>query len=564
MNFIDKSQLSDKELIIFNQEVEANKKSPVVSYLLWWFTGVVGGHRYYFGKTASAITMTLIFFLLIWFWGLGAIITGCWAMIDVFFINSWLREDKKKIEKEVFDYLKNKRGSDNSLDSPLIIANVEKMTVGKSDDSKADNVNNQKYCSKCGEKLVDNATFCPYCGQKVEIAKKKEILTETTQINKEIKAFRKPRDFEKINSILIGLALGLPMYILTVSRINSWFCLLGLCLGLLAPSAFKDNLRIISYLSGISLILFSVSMFLLDYNELVWLDSVAGIVAGLLVSNNLSMETKKNKVRGLFLLSTVGAYLYLLFADFLTDELAVFFDFSHNFYMFSQALRYGLFVVIGILLIINSSRMEIPALNVSTSVKSSNATRFSVYSILTGVLFGTITTFFSRSNLKNFLYDIDSYDAEIIYRNMWLFATVAMLVVILVVIFLVKRNDMRIISLTYTLGIALQVVGTSILFIDDTVTYTIYIIGLGFGISLVILGSRIYCELTKVKGINPLYYIIIGILIFISYVVVDTVIQSLVQLITFEAILLILSIIVVCGIFMKPDSKYLEFITKDE
>lgn len=562
MNFIDKSQLSDKELIIFNQEVEANKKSPVVSYLLWWFTGVVGGHRYYFGKTASAITMTLIFFLLIWFWGLGAIITGCWAMIDVFFINSWLREDKKKIEKEVFDYLKNKRGSDNSLDSPLIIANVEKMTVGKSDDSKADNVNNQKYCSKCGEKLVDNATFCPYCGQKVEIAKKKEILTETTQINKEIKAFRKPRDFEKINNILTGLALGLSLYALVMFKVNLLFCMLGLCIGLLAPIAFKDNPKVVSYLSGIFLILFLVPMFLVNYSALMWIN--LGLVVGLLISNNLSMETKENKVKGLFLLSTVGAYLYLLFADFLTGELAAFFDFSRTFYIFSLVVRYGLFVVIGILLIINSSRMEIPALNVSTSVKSSNATRFSVYSILTGVLFGTITTFFSRSNLKNFLYDIDSYDAEIIYRNMWLFATVAMLVVILVVIFLVKRNDMRIISLTYTLGIALQVVGTSILFIDDTVTYTIYIIGLGFGISLVILGSRIYCELTKVKGINPLYYIIIGILIFISYVVVDTVIQSLVQLITFEAILLILSIIVVCGIFMKPDSKYLEFITKDE
>ncbi|WP_346703342.1 NINE protein [Ligilactobacillus agilis] len=562
MNFIDKSQLSDKELIIFNQEVEANKKSPVVSYLLWWFTGVVGGHRYYFGKTASAITMTLIFFLLIWFWGLGAIITGCWAMIDVFFINSWLREDKKKIEKEVFDYLKNKRGSDNSLDSPLIIANVEKMTVGKSDDSKADNVNNQKYCSKCGEKLVDNATFCPYCGQKVEIAKKKEILTETTQINKEIKAFRKPRDFEKINNILTGLALGLSLYALVMFKVNLLFCMLGLCIGLLAPIAFKDNPKVVSYLSGIFLILFLVPMFLVNYSALMWIN--LGLVVGLLISNNLSMETKKNKVRGLFLLSTVGAYLYLLFTDFLTGELAAFFDFSSTFYIFSLVVRYGLFVVIGILLIINSSRMEIPALNVSTSVKSSNATRFSVYSILTGVLFGTITTFFSRSNLKNFLYDIDSYDAEIIYRNMWLFATVAMLIVILVVIFLVKRNDMRIISLTYTLGIALQVVGTSILFIDDTVTYTIYIIGLGFGISLVILGSRIYCELTKVKEINPLYYIIIGILIFISYVVVDTVIQSLVQLITFEAILLILSIIVVCGIFMKPDSKYLEFITKDE
>jgi TM2 domain-containing membrane protein YozV len=38
---------------------EANKKSPMVAYLLWWFFGTFGGHRFYLGHTGSAVAMLI-------------------------------------------------------------------------------------------------------------------------------------------------------------------------------------------------------------------------------------------------------------------------------------------------------------------------------------------------------------------------------------------------------------------------------------------------------------------------------------------------------------------------
>jgi TM2 domain-containing membrane protein YozV len=103
VGLMDKENLTDRELLLFNQEVNDRSKNTIVAYLLWWFTGFMGGHRYYMGKTGSAIAMTLIFWLLVWLFGLGAIITGIWALVDVFFIHSWLKEDKDKVETEVYN-----------------------------------------------------------------------------------------------------------------------------------------------------------------------------------------------------------------------------------------------------------------------------------------------------------------------------------------------------------------------------------------------------------------------------------------------------------------------------
>ena len=43
---------------------EANRKSMAVSYILWIFVGVFGGHRFYNGRTATAVTQ-----LLMWLFG---------------------------------------------------------------------------------------------------------------------------------------------------------------------------------------------------------------------------------------------------------------------------------------------------------------------------------------------------------------------------------------------------------------------------------------------------------------------------------------------------------------
>lgn len=52
------------------------KKKPVIAWLLWLFTGGIGGHRYYLGDVGMGVAMTLT---------LGGF--GVWALVDAFFIN---------------------------------------------------------------------------------------------------------------------------------------------------------------------------------------------------------------------------------------------------------------------------------------------------------------------------------------------------------------------------------------------------------------------------------------------------------------------------------------------
>ena len=52
------------------------KKKPVIAWLLWLFTGGIGGHRYYLGDVGMGVAMTLT---------LGG--CGVWALVDAFFIN---------------------------------------------------------------------------------------------------------------------------------------------------------------------------------------------------------------------------------------------------------------------------------------------------------------------------------------------------------------------------------------------------------------------------------------------------------------------------------------------
>lgn len=75
---------------------EANKKSIGIAYLLWFCFGVVGGHRFYVGKTGSAVTMLLLtlagFALLLV--GVGIVIisaVGLWVLVDAFLIPGWIR-----------------------------------------------------------------------------------------------------------------------------------------------------------------------------------------------------------------------------------------------------------------------------------------------------------------------------------------------------------------------------------------------------------------------------------------------------------------------------------------
>jgi TM2 domain-containing membrane protein YozV len=81
---------------------DANKKSTLVAYLLWWFLGALGGHRFYLGKTGSAVAMLLITVLSIplmfVFVGFFTIfIVAVWVLVDAFLIPGMCREHNNRL-----------------------------------------------------------------------------------------------------------------------------------------------------------------------------------------------------------------------------------------------------------------------------------------------------------------------------------------------------------------------------------------------------------------------------------------------------------------------------------
>jgi TM2 domain-containing membrane protein YozV len=83
------------------------RKEAGIAYLLWFFLGGFGGHRFYLGKTGSAIGMlclTVISLpftvLLVGFAGLFAV--GVWCLVDLFLISGWVRSHNEETRRAAY------------------------------------------------------------------------------------------------------------------------------------------------------------------------------------------------------------------------------------------------------------------------------------------------------------------------------------------------------------------------------------------------------------------------------------------------------------------------------
>lgn len=94
---------SDARAILHYQ---AHSKSTALAYALWFFLGTVGAHRFYAGRTGSAVVMLVIFlislplcFILVGFVGVFAVLI--WALVDAFLIAGWIREHNSRLAQQL-------------------------------------------------------------------------------------------------------------------------------------------------------------------------------------------------------------------------------------------------------------------------------------------------------------------------------------------------------------------------------------------------------------------------------------------------------------------------------
>ena len=105
MSLIQKQSLTTEELQMLTSEMMKKQKSAGTTWILWFFTAGLGGHRFYLGKTGTAVAMLLT---------LGGL--GIWAFIDLFLLNGMIRDTNEKIENDILSEIRVlKKAKQNSL-----------------------------------------------------------------------------------------------------------------------------------------------------------------------------------------------------------------------------------------------------------------------------------------------------------------------------------------------------------------------------------------------------------------------------------------------------------------
>jgi TM2 domain-containing membrane protein YozV len=102
-NFQLKNQLSEKQLAIFNQEYDKKKKSVALTWILWFFLGGFGIHRFYLGKTTSAVILLILTLVTAWF--TFGIPTAIWLIVDAFLLPKMIGDKNREVEKEILNQI---------------------------------------------------------------------------------------------------------------------------------------------------------------------------------------------------------------------------------------------------------------------------------------------------------------------------------------------------------------------------------------------------------------------------------------------------------------------------
>jgi TM2 domain-containing membrane protein YozV len=88
--------LDTAQLQLIEQRVANDGPNAAVSYVLWFFLGLLGVHRFYLGKVGSGVVMlvlTITFF--------GMFVTFIWWIVDAFLISGMMAEKRQALRQKL-------------------------------------------------------------------------------------------------------------------------------------------------------------------------------------------------------------------------------------------------------------------------------------------------------------------------------------------------------------------------------------------------------------------------------------------------------------------------------
>lgn len=115
--------LTTEQMTLVETRVTNDAKSMGVAYILALFLGGFGAHRFYLGRTGSAVAQ-LVLFILGWLTlGLfvGAfflLIVGIWVIVDLFLIPGMITSDKAALRDRIARELEAMSGASFSSGTP--------------------------------------------------------------------------------------------------------------------------------------------------------------------------------------------------------------------------------------------------------------------------------------------------------------------------------------------------------------------------------------------------------------------------------------------------------------
>jgi TM2 domain-containing membrane protein YozV len=75
---------------------EANKKTALVAYILWFFLGLFGAHNFYLERTGVAVAQLILSLIIV-----GLVITIIWVLVDAFLIPGWVRRQNNLLAAQL-------------------------------------------------------------------------------------------------------------------------------------------------------------------------------------------------------------------------------------------------------------------------------------------------------------------------------------------------------------------------------------------------------------------------------------------------------------------------------